>query len=136
MGGKSKGEGYNRDMNYVAGESNIGKEQAKRRSRDGWMAVGVAVLWPVLHVILSAPQYLMFLVGVPVFIASLRFLEARSHFAVHYGLHGLFDMGEGLRHTENNEEYHLDDRSRAQALLVYATGIAFLIALLAYFVLV
>lgn len=123
-------------MNYVAGVSNIGKEQTTKRSRDGWMAVGVAVLWPVLHVILSAPQFLMFLVGIPVFIAALRFLEARSHFSVHYGLHGLYDVGEGIRHTESNEEYHLADRSRAKALLVFATGIAFFIALLAYFVLV
>jgi len=132
----SNGEGYNEPMNYVAGTSNIGTLQAAKRARDGWMAVGVAVLWPVLHVILSAPQFLMFLVGIPVFIAALRFLEARNHFSVHYGLHGLFDVGEGVRHTENNEEYHLADRSRAKALLVFATGIAFLIALLAYFVLV
>lgn len=121
---------------YEAGVSNITPKQAKRYRRIGWLFVGVMVLFGIVHFALNLPQVLMLLIAIPAFIASMRLMEARQKFSVTYGLHGLYDEGEGVRHTVENEEYNLDDVSRAQSILFFATGAAMLIAIGAFVVLV
>lgn len=121
---------------YQAGISNITPRQARRYARIGWMAALAMVLFGLIHFLLNLPQFLMLLIGIPAFIASMRLMEARQKFSVSYGLHGLYDEGEGVQHTAHNEEYNLDDVSRAQSILFFATGAAMLIAIGAYVVLV
>lgn len=121
---------------YEAGISNITPRHAKRYGRIGWLAVLAMVLFGIIHFALNLPQFLMLLIGIPAFIAAMRLMEARQKFSVSYGLHGLYDEGDGVQHTVHNEEYNLDDVSRAQSILFFATGAAMLIAIGAFVALV
>lgn len=123
-------------MAYTPGVTNIDPIGAKERKKDAWKAVGAALVYAALIFLFSVPQVLMFGVMVPVWFATIRFFEARKHFSVSYGLHGLYDDGEGVKHTPHDEESQAKDRTRAESMMIVAGAVSLVLGVIAYFVLV
>ncbi len=119
---------------YVPGVTNITKEEAKRRSKIGLRALLIALVYVVAAYLLNLPQLFMLAVGIPLFLGVRTLLEGKAHFSVNYGLHGLYDVGEGTKHTEEDEEIQQKDRTRAQSILFFSTLVSVLGALFCYLV--
>lgn len=121
---------------YVPGKTNIDKKSAKKRLGNGWRALVAAFFYVVIIYVLNIPQLFMLVVALPLFVGVRLVLEGSSHFSVTYGLHGLYDMGEGVKHTKEDEETQLSDRTKAQSILFFATVVSVLGSLFCYVVLV
>lgn len=121
---------------YVPGAHNIRAEVAHERSKLGKRALLAALVYVVVVFILSLPQAFMFAAGIPLFMGVRLWLEGSSRFSVTYGLHGLYDEGEGVKHTKEDEEIQQKDRTKAQSILFFSTLAGVMGALFCYLVLV
>lgn len=127
---------YNEGMSYEPGVSNITKEEAARRTKIGWKAFAASAGYVVLAYVLNLPQIFMLAVGIPIFLGVRTLMEGSSRFSVTYGLHGLYDEGEGAKHTKDDEEVQQKDRTKAQSILFFSTLASVLGALFCYLVLI
>ena len=121
---------------YVPGKHNITKEAAKKRSRTGWKALLIVLLYVVVIYALNLPQFFMLVVGIPLLLGTRLLLEGKSRFSATYGLHGLYDDGSGVKHTKEEGDAQYDDRVKAQSMLVFSTAVAVVGALFCYVALV
>jgi hypothetical protein len=119
------------DDAYTAGICNIGKAEIRRRWIGGWGGGALtAAVWAGLAVTNAAPTWYWFL-ALPALGAAMGFVQARSHFCVHYGLRHMFnfsDLGSTSR-VEDTPAIRLD-RRRSWQLIGSSVSIAFAVAVL------
>lgn len=111
-------------------------EVAKEKAKLGKRALLAALVFVAAVFVLSLPQPFMLVVGIPLFMGVKLWLEGRARFSVTYGLHGLYDEGEGVKHTKEDEEIQQKDRTKAQSILFFSTVAGVMGALFCYVVLV
>lgn len=111
-------------------------EVAKSRSRLGKRALLAALVFVLAVFVLHLPQVFMLAVGIPLFMGVRLWLEGSSRFSVTYGLHGLYDEGDGVKHTKEDEDIQQKDRTKAQSILFFSTLAGVMGALFCYVVLV
>ena len=78
----------------------------------------------------------MLVVGIPLFMGVRLTLEGKSRFSITYGLHGLYDMGNGVKHSPEDEDIQQKDRTKSQSILFFSTLVSVLGALFCYIALV
>lgn len=120
---------------YIPGVCNIGPAEIRMRKRLGWWGLLVTVVLWALLVLLHAPAGWRFILVVPVFFSANGFLQGLMHFCAGFGTRGLFNFGPqvGKTDTVSQAEFRAKDRGKAREIFAYATVIAVVVALIAFF---
>ena len=121
---------------YVPGAHNITEEAALKRKKNGRKALIAALVFVLAVFLLHLPQGFMLVVGIPLFMGVRLTLEGKSRFSITYGLHGLYDMGNGVKHSPEDEDIQQKDRTKSQSILFFSTLVSVLGALFCYIALV
>lgn len=108
---------------YVPGSCNIGELEIRRRYRNGYLGIGVALaLMMIIH--LTEAYHLKWLVFIPVFYGLSGFIQARMHFCYLYGLNKIFSVSgkQKFGRVENQEAIQKDRRTAWRIILMSFVG--------------
>ncbi|KND49204.1 MAG: hypothetical protein AB203_02290 [Parcubacteria bacterium C7867-008] len=115
---------------YIPGVCNIGEEEVKGRIVSGWLGLILTIVIAAILVYLQATKWTYLVLFFPAFIGALGFLQGAFHFCVAFGTQGLFNVSQGMGHTESvsQAEYRSKDQKKVVLILVYSGIIAVIIA--------
>jgi len=121
---------------YIPGVCNIGPDEIKMRIQAGWIGLIGTVLMGAALFWFEASPYARLALFLPVFVASIGFLQAFMHFCVAFGSSGVFNVSGAAGQTESVEkaEFRKADQKKVIQIYTYATLISFAVAIGAYFV--
>jgi len=117
---------------YIPGKCNIGEAERKLRRRSGYLSIAVACIFLIFLYSVQAAHLVRVFLFLPLFIATISFLQDRFHFCAEFGILGVYNFGEifnRLSHP-NKKEFVEKDRRRALQIILYSIVIALLVTLL------
>lgn len=120
---------------YQPGVCNIGPAEIRRRRMNGYLFLGVAVVYLIVAFAFGWAPAWRLIVFVPAFMSASGFLQAAFHFCAGFGTRGLFNFND-LGHEEavHEAEYRKKDQRKALQILALSAGIGLIIALAAFFI--
>ena len=121
---------------YIPGVCNIGPAEIRTRKLFGWLCLlATVVLWGICAW-WGLPAAWKLIIFISAFCSAVGFLQGFMHFCAAFGLSGLFNFGTevGRADTVSQAEFRKMDRRKAWQIFGYAALIAFVIAVLAYFI--
>ena len=133
---QDKGE-YTRSMGnnrYIPGVCNIGPAEIRMRRASGIFGLFVALAMFGLFYVVPVEPLLRLFIFVPAVLAASGFLQAQLHFCARFGMQGLFNFGDDIRHQESVDqaEYRRKDQRKAITIIAGSAAIGLVVALVAY----
>ena len=119
---------------YIPGVCNIGPAEIRMRRTSGYIGLSITIVLFVLFytVPISAPWRLI--ISIPAVLAASGFLQAQLHFCARFGMSGLFNFGDDIRHHESVDQvaYRKKDQQKALTIIAGSVVIGLLVAGVAY----
>jgi len=119
---------------YIPGVCNIGPAEIRARRASGYFGLSITLVMFALFYTVSVDASLRLLIFLPAALAAAGFLQARLHFCANFGMRGLFNLGDDMRHHESVDqaEYRRKDQRKAVTIIAGSAVIGLFIALVAY----
>jgi hypothetical protein len=120
---------------YEPGVCNIGPAEIARRRRAGHLGLLVAIVLLAIVLAIGAPPLARLIVGLPVAVAAVGYIQARLKFCAAFGSRGTFNFGPvGETQQVQAPDARARDRARANqiglASLAIGVGVAVVAVLL------
>lgn len=77
-----------KEQAYIPGMCNINKAEVAYRKKAMWFGVAVSLVLLVALLVIAVPVYVRIILFVPIFIASIGYLQVKNSFCVAYGASG------------------------------------------------
>ena len=81
------------DSTYIAGTCNIGQKEIRRRQVVGIIGLILSLSSLIVMISVSAPRGARLGIFLPLFVASVGYVQSRSKFCLAYGFAGTFSFG-------------------------------------------
>ena len=119
---------------YIPGVCNIGPAEIRMRRTSGIIGVVVTIALFALFYFVSVDPLLRLFIFLPAAAAASGFLQAQLHFCARFGMQGLFNFGDDIRHHESVDqaEYRRKDQHKAAIIIAGSAFIGLFVALLAF----
>lgn len=108
---------------YIPGVCNIGPDEIRIRIQAGWTGLIVTVLLAVALFWFDASPYARLALILPVFVASIGFLQAFMHFCVAFGAKGVFNMDHKQGETESVEKAEFRKADQKKVIQIYSLSV-------------
>ena len=116
------------DSTYIAGTCNIGQKEIRRRQVFGIIGLILSLSSLIVMISVSAPRGARLGIFLPLFVASVGYVQSRSKFCLAYGFAGTFNFGKlGDLSRVSDPASKAADRATALKIL----GKSFLLAFIA-----
>lgn len=129
---------YTRSMStnnrYIPGVCNIGPAEIRMRRVSGYVGLGITIVLLVLFYLVPTNSLWRLVVFLPAVLAASGFLQAQLHFCARFGMSGLFNFGDDIRHHESVDQvaYRKKDQQKALTIIAGSVVIGLLVAGVAY----
>lgn len=120
------------ELKYIPGVCNIGPIEIKRRLRNGYIGLGISLLFISVVMVFGLSQFWKIGLFFPIAFSLAGFLQARKKFCLLYGFFGLFSIT-GKRNTVHLDEQYRQDRNMALQLTFQVVIGSICITLLYYY---
>ena len=118
---------------YIAGTSNIGKNQIRQRQAVALIGLFLSISALVGFISTNASQSVRLGIFLPLSVFSIGFIQARKKFCLAYGFMGTFNFGRlGKVSRVADKASIAADRKTALTILVQALGLASILTLIVY----
>lgn len=119
---------------YIPGVCNIGPAEIRMRRTSGYIGLTVTIVLFVLFYTTQVSPTWRLSVSIPAILAASGFLQAQLHFCARFGMSGLFNFGDDVRHHESVDqiEYRKKDQQKALTIIAGSVVIGILVAAVAY----
>ena len=116
------------DLEYIPGSCNIGKGEIRQRQLVALVGLILSIIALIGLISLNASSQVRLGIFLPLFVASVGFVQSRSKFCLAYGFAGTFNIGKlgDIQRVTNKEDRQAD---RVTALKIL--GKSFLLASIA-----
>ena len=116
------------DLEYIPGSCNIGKGEIRQRQLVALVGLILSIITLIGLISLNASSQVRLGIFLPLFVASVGFVQSRSKFCLAYGFAGTFNIGKlgDIQRVTNKEDRQAD---RVTALKIL--GKSFLLASIA-----
>jgi hypothetical protein len=104
---------------YIPGTCNIGKDETRRRVRNGYIGLVVAIAFFLVLEIFDLPRLYRIIILPPVFYSLSGFIQARYRFCYLFGWYGVFSM-KGKRQIHRVKEKEALQKDKRTALKIVA----------------
>lgn len=103
---------------YTPGVCNINKAEVNNRRRAGYLGTAVTAVLGFVLIIIQSPPITGVVMFVPVYIATIGFLQAKHKFCVGYAVAGVYSKSKEFADTANvlRESQKEIDQKRAKVL--------------------
>ena len=81
------------DSTYIAGTCNIGEKEIRRRQSAAIIGLFFSIITLAALIIVNAPRAARFGIFIPLMIAAVGYVQARSKFCLAFGFAGTFNFG-------------------------------------------
>lgn len=124
----------NNNDRYIPGVCNIGPAEIRMRRATGIFSLGITVIMFVLFYVMNIDPLIRLLIFIPAVTSAAGFLQAQLHFCAHFGMTGLFNVGDDLQQRESIDqvEYRRKDQRKAITIIAGSAAIGLGVALIAY----
>lgn len=120
---------------YIPGVCNIGPADIRMRRMVGYVGLTLTIALFVLFYLVPVDAAWRTIVFIPATLAAMGFLQAYLHFCAKFGMSGLFNVSDDMKHQESVDqaEYRKKDQQKAVTIIAGAVCIGALVAVIAYF---
>lgn len=121
--------------NYIPGVCNIGPAEIRMRRMTGYVGLTLTVALFVFFYLVPTAASWRLLILIPATLAAMGFLQAYLHFCAKFGMSGLFNVSDDMKHQESVDqaEFRKKDQQKATTIITGAVCIGALVAVIAYF---
>ena len=124
----------NKNVGYIPGKCNLGKEETDRRKLQTWIGMGTTILCIIVIQVFYLTQPWRLIVFIPLSYSILCFQQARQKFCVLFGINGVYNFTDKRKVVAIKEEESLEkDRKKAWQIIFTSTLIAFIIVIVYFY---
>ncbi|MFZ2544955.1 MAG: hypothetical protein WAW80_03185 [Candidatus Saccharimonadales bacterium] len=119
---------------YIPGVCNIGPAEIRMRRMIGYIGLGITIMLFVIFYFVSIDSLLRLIVFLPASVGASGFLQAQLHFCARFGMSGLFNFSDDIRHQESVDqlEFRKKDQRKAVTIIFGSVVIGIVVATVAY----
>ena len=119
---------------YIPGMCNIGPAEIRMRRTTGYVGLAITLVLFILFYAAPVDAIVRILVFLPAALAASGFLQASLHFCAKFGMSGLFNVGDDMKHQESVDqlEYRKKDQQKALMIIAGSLAIGLAVAFVAY----
>lgn len=120
---------------YIPGVCNIGPAEIRMRRASGYFGLAITIVLFVLFYFVPTDPLFRAAVFLPATLAASGFLQAQLHFCARFGMTGLFNVSEDMKHqqTVDQAEFRRKDQQKALTIIIGSAIIGIAVAVAAYF---
>jgi hypothetical protein len=120
---------------YIPGVCNIGKDEIRKRRNGFYGALAFLVILVVMLEFLNAGRGWRLIIFIPLFIATVSYLQWHYKFCAGFGLKGVFNFGDlGKTFNVDQKENFRKDRMKAWDMIIKSALIALIFSAIWYFI--
>jgi hypothetical protein len=121
---------------YIPGVCNIGPAEIRARRSTGILGLATTIIFLVIFLLFNIPPVWRLIIFIPAAGAAVGFLQAQLHFCVHFGMSGLFNVGDDLakHETVDQAEYRKKDQQKAVTIMVVSAALGLIVTLLSLYI--